>query len=288
MKLRSNPHTHTAFCDGKSTAEEQVLSAIAKGFVSLGFSGHAYTPFDLSYCMTPEKYPLYLSELRRLQKVYGDRLQIVPGMEQDSFHPIDPADFGLPPDAPACELPIRYRIASVHYIRDPQSGKYYEVDLSQQELGCCRDEVFGGNGLEMVRAYYAECVRNAYEGKGDIIGHFDLIRKLNSGGLFFDEEGEEYQRIALTALDEAIEAGVPFEVNTAGYRNGKQIQPYPAIFLLRRLAERKVPVIVTSDCHDAAQLDFQFDRAAQLLRELGFRSVLELQGEKDLFREISL
>ena len=42
MKYRQNLHTHTTFCDGKDTPEELVEAAIAKGFDSIGFSGHSY------------------------------------------------------------------------------------------------------------------------------------------------------------------------------------------------------------------------------------------------------
>ena len=36
-----NYHTHTTFCDGKSTPEEIVLEAIRLGMDTIGFSGHA-------------------------------------------------------------------------------------------------------------------------------------------------------------------------------------------------------------------------------------------------------
>ena len=44
--MLTNYHTHTTFCDGKSTVEEIVLSALAKGFDAIGFSGHGFTTFD--------------------------------------------------------------------------------------------------------------------------------------------------------------------------------------------------------------------------------------------------
>ena len=47
-----NFHTHTTYCDGKSTAEEMVQKAIELRFSQLGFSGHSFTPFDLEPCMT--------------------------------------------------------------------------------------------------------------------------------------------------------------------------------------------------------------------------------------------
>ena len=49
--MLANFHTHSTFCDGKNTPEEIVLAALEKGFVSIGFSSHGYTPYDLRYCM---------------------------------------------------------------------------------------------------------------------------------------------------------------------------------------------------------------------------------------------
>ena len=75
----SNLHTHTHFCDGKDSPEEMVQAAIRAGFVSLGFSGHSFTPCDMSYCMLPESIPLYKAEIRSLlpQAVEGAALRPV-------------------------------------------------------------------------------------------------------------------------------------------------------------------------------------------------------------------
>ena len=54
MILKSNFHTHTTFCDGKSTAEEMVQRALELGFDRLGFSGHCYTWFDPEFHMDTE------------------------------------------------------------------------------------------------------------------------------------------------------------------------------------------------------------------------------------------
>ena len=61
----SNFHTHTVLCDGKSSPEEVVLSAIEKGFSSLGFSGHAPTDFDQSYCL--KDLDAYIAEISALK-----------------------------------------------------------------------------------------------------------------------------------------------------------------------------------------------------------------------------
>ena len=58
-----NFHTHTTYCDGKSTAEEMVQKAIELGLSEIGFSGHSYTEFDLEPCMTEEGTEQYKKEI---------------------------------------------------------------------------------------------------------------------------------------------------------------------------------------------------------------------------------
>ena len=47
-----NLHSHTTYCDGKNSPEEMALAAMDRGFDVFGFSGHSYTAFDESYCMS--------------------------------------------------------------------------------------------------------------------------------------------------------------------------------------------------------------------------------------------
>ena len=42
MKHLQNLHTHSTYCDGNDTLEEMIQTCMAKGFTSLGFSGHSY------------------------------------------------------------------------------------------------------------------------------------------------------------------------------------------------------------------------------------------------------
>ena len=45
---------------------------------------------------------------------------------------------------------------------------------------------------------------------------------------------------------------------------------------------------ITSDCHDAAKLDCAFERAAELLRRTGYRTVLRLGTGEALWQEETL
>jgi len=78
-------HTHSIFSDGKSTVEEHILSAIKKGFASIGFTDHSYTFFDTSYCMKPEQYPDYRKTVLEMQKKYADQIDVFLGLELDGY-----------------------------------------------------------------------------------------------------------------------------------------------------------------------------------------------------------
>ena len=59
-------------------------------------------------------------------------------------------------------------------------------------------------------------------------------------------------------------------------RRGWRQEPYPALFLLRRIREKGGRVTVTADAHSAGALTFGYDAALAQLRRAGFRTVWEL------------
>lgn len=67
MKEFQNLHTHTSYCDGADSPEEIVLTAIDKGFTSIGFSGHSYvdySPFFQKKGDHTEEYKKNIAELK--------------------------------------------------------------------------------------------------------------------------------------------------------------------------------------------------------------------------------
>ena len=83
--MKINLHSHTTFCDGKNSAEEMIESAIEHGFDVFGFSGHSYTPFDESYCMSLEGTKEYKHTVKALAEKYKSKIKILCGVEQDFF-----------------------------------------------------------------------------------------------------------------------------------------------------------------------------------------------------------
>ena len=66
MKLTQNLHTHSTFCDGKNSLEENVISAIEQGLNTIGFSSH-YPPNHDTASIKEENV-----EYNRLLKEYFD------------------------------------------------------------------------------------------------------------------------------------------------------------------------------------------------------------------------
>lgn len=260
MSILSNPHTHTTYCDGNATAREMVEAAVARGFTSLGFSGHSYTVFDESYAMSPGGMGRYIREIRGLQQEYKDKLDILLGVEWDYYGQIDREDYD-------------FIIGSVHYLKSPLTGDHYTVDYTREELESCLEEGFHGNVMAMLTTYYENVTDMAVNRKPTILGHFDLIRKLNGDGHFFDETSPAYLHLAGQAIEKAAAAGAVLEVNTGGVYRGYRSTPYPAEPLLRRFCKLGGRVIVSSDAHDTEALDFHFDETERMLADIGFKEV---------------
>ena len=52
IRVLSNCHTHTNYCDGISSPAEMAKKAYEKGFVSLGFSVHSPLPYENDYAIS--------------------------------------------------------------------------------------------------------------------------------------------------------------------------------------------------------------------------------------------
>lgn len=256
--MLANYHTHSTFCDGKSTPEEMVLAAMERGFSALGFSGHGYTPFDLHSCMSDTRG--YISEIKRLKEKYKNKIQIYLGAEEDMHSYVRRDDFD-------------YIIGSSHYLYIKE--RYYPLDLSYSNVTDCL-ELFGGDPLAAANAYFAGFCSYIKERKPDIVGHFDLLTK-------FDEKFEpvflgktEYERLAEKYLDSVACDGLIFEVNTGAISRGYRTTPYPADNLLYLLKKRGAGIILSSDCHRAEWIDCGFAEAKARLRDIGFNEAYAL------------
>lgn len=256
----SNLHNHTIFSDGKHTVEENILSAIDKNMLSLGFSDHSFTERDPSYCMHPEQYDTYLATIRELGSKYADRLPVYAGMELDYYSAVD-------------TTPFDYIIASIHYLEI--NGEFYPIDHSAAQQLQCRDEAFGGDILKMAQHYFDLLVEHVERVKPTFVGHFDVITKFS----LMPEEDPRYQQIARDALKEVLKHCKYLEMNTGAIARGWRKVPYPAPYLLETLLENGGQILLGSDSHNKDNLIFHFDEAVHLLKEAGFAHIAVFNGK---------
>lgn len=257
--MLTNYHTHTCFCDGDNTPEELVLHAIDKGFKSLGFSGHGYTPYDLTYCMKDTDG--YITQITKLKEKYKEKIQIYCGIEEDAF-------------APAERNRYDYILGSAHYLH--KHGHYYAVDANPEAFAACM-EVCDKDALLLAETYYGDFVDYIIRRKPDIVGHFDLITKFDEIGAPIFLGNPRYEKIAESAIEKAAGSGCLFEVNTGAISRGYRTSPYPAKSLLYVLKKLGSGLVLSSDCHNAAHLDFYFTEAVKLLQDIGFSYVYEIE-----------
>lgn len=256
----SNLHNHTVFSDGKHTVEENIISAMEKNMLSLGFSDHSFTACDPSYCMKQERYGEYLQTIGAMKEKYGQRLPIYAGMELDYYSELPAGEYD-------------YILASVHYII--RNGVTYPIDHSPRQQQECIRDAFGGNVLDMAKCYYDMLTEHVIRIKPTFVGHFDVITKFS----LMPEEDQAYRDIAGAALKEVLKHCPYVEMNTGGISRGWRETPYPGAYLLDTLKENGGHILLGSDSHDKNNLIFHFDECVQLLKGKGFDHICVFNGD---------
>ncbi len=266
MKYISNIHTHTTYCDGKNTIEENILIAINKGFISIGFSGHSHFDYDIS-SMSVANTIKYLEDIKKCKEVYKDKIEVYAGIEGDYYS-------NLSKDTDI-EMGLDYRIGSVHFIEDDE-GNYYPIDNSEDKFIYALN--YFSDIKEIAKRYYNNIIKMINTQKPDIIGHLDLIRKYNKNNKYFNV----YDKWHIDLIDNVLLAIKDYnknnglmmiEINTGKVKEDNLKAYYPNDLTIKRILELDIPIIVNTDCHVADRLDNYYIDMIDTLREVGFSSV---------------
>lgn len=260
MQQFSSLHTHNTFCDGKNTIREMVEKAIELGFISIGISSHCYTGYDFDVCgIKKDKVEEYYSTVLALKEEYKDKIDVFLGLEIESRVKGE--------KRPVIDPKLDYSIGSLHLFR--KDGAFYSVDNTPEEWNDALS-AFNGNALALIENYLEELTSFAEDTPFDILGHFDLYTKFNEKERLFDDNSSSYKSLALKYLDKIIKTGKIIEINTGAMSRGWRESPYPAFFLLERMHERGVRVIVNSDSHSTSTLSYGYETAYRMLKEAGY------------------
>ena len=266
--MLTNFHTHSTYCDGKNTPREMILAAIDKGFYSLGFSGHGYTAFDFSYCMTETD--KYLEELRALKEEFKQKIQIYIGVEEDMRYFVDREKYD-------------YILGSSHYFviegknlpptATLVAGKYQHIDSTYECMKECI-EIFDGDTIALATSYYESFCDYIRNRRPDVVGHFDLITKFDEVESAFFLDDPKYRKLAIKYMESVADVDCIFEVNTGAISRGYRSLPYPHEDLLHVLKKHGAKVMLNSDCHAAENLDCFFAESRKILADVGFEYVV--------------
>lgn len=150
--------------------------------------------------------------------------------------------------------PFDYVVGSVHFVG--------EQSLDTEEFSIWDSGRSAENVWERYFETVAESVRS---GLFDIIAHPDLVKVWGGARPAPDRDPRFYYEVAVEAM---AEAGVAVEMSTAGLRKpAAEIYPAPAFAAM--CVEAGVPFALSSDAHLPEQVGFGYDRALEMLSELG-------------------
>ena len=258
----SNLHTHSNYCDGKSSLAEVLASAHAKNLISLGFSSHAPLPFNSSWCMKKESLTSYLQEINLLKKS-ASKVQLYSGLEVDYIpEKISPDDF---------KGQLDYTIGSVHFVESFQDGRGWEIDGTHASFNEGYERIFKKDIQAVITRYFELTREMILKSCPSIIGHLDKIKIQNKYYPYFDESEKWYRDEVVKTIHVIRDSGVIVEVNTRGIYQKKSLTTYPSPWILELLHHQKIPIHLSSDAHHADDLINQFPETIQLLLSIGFK-----------------
>lgn len=274
----TNYHSHCSFCDGRAPFEEFVKEAISQGFYSYGVSSHAPLPFPTRWTMEWEQMEAYLDEFKNLRSKYADEIELYVGLEIDYLN-----EESNPSVARFTELPLDYRIGSVHLLYDA-AGEVVDIDCSPAVFKERVDRHFNGDVLRVIRMYFDRLFRMVELGGFDILGHADKMHYNAScyhPGLL-DEPW--YEALMKDYFSLVASRGYLVEINTKAYDSLGTFYPNSRYWELMK--EYQIKVLVNSDAHYPERINAGRMEALRLLQAKGFATVAELhQGS---WREVPI
>jgi len=263
-------HLHLRSDDTDASAEEHFslanverYRAVAadRGISELGVSEHVYRftqaldvwrhPFWEQYAHDDlDSYCGFVREQTDLR--LGIEADFVPGGEDRMANLLEARDFD-------------YVIGSVHIMRD---GAVDMDDYSVWDSGRSVEEIW--------RRYFQTIGEAAASGLFDVLAHPDLVKVWGGERPL---PGGDLRRYYELAMDGIAASGIAVEVSTAGLRK-RVAEIYPAPAFLSMALEAGAPVALSSDAHRPEDVGADYDRALELLDELGVRELSVFERRK--------
>jgi histidinol-phosphatase (PHP family) len=263
-------HLHLRSDDTDASTEEHFTQANVeryrtvaedRGIAELGVSEHVYRfeqalevwrhPFWEQYAHDDlDSYCGFVREQTDLR--LGIEADFVPGAEDRMANLLQARDFD-------------YVIGSVHFLRE---GAVDMDDYSVWDSGRSADEIW--------RRYFQTIGEAARSGLFDVLAHPDLVKVWGGERPVPDGDLRRYYELAMEGI---AESGIAVEVSTAGLRK-RVAELYPAPAFLAMALEAGAPVALSSDAHRPEDVGTDYERALELLEELGVHELCVFDRRK--------
>ena len=257
-----NYHTHTWRCQhARGTEEQYVLTAIDRGFDTLGFADHTPWPYKSDFVsgmrMRLDQFADYKQTVLGLREKYAGRIHIPLGLECEAF----PEYFSWLRDFKAEHLD--YIILGNHYD--------YTDEGDHGLLYPARGVYFGGcTRADSLIRYGQRTIAGMQTGLYDYLAHPDLCFRIVRA---FDAD---CRAVAVDICQAARALGMPLEFNLLGLARRARdessgVLGYPCRDFWQIAAETGCAAIIGFDAHDPEDLgDLSlYNRAREILNGLG-------------------
>ena len=252
MSITCDFHMHSSFSgDSDTPMEDMIKAAIARGLTEICFTEH----LDLDYPADCGDFSLnleqYAARLFRLREQYESSISIRFGMEMGMQPHLGPRYASI-----VQSQPFDFLIASQHLLEgyDPYFRDFWETREEKASYRRYFESIL--ENLKIMQDY-------------DTLGHLDYIVRYGPTKNQFYCYGDYAEEID-EILRYLISEGKCLEVNTAGLKYGLR-HPNPEESVLRRYRELGGErITIGSDGHKPEHIAYDFKKAEELLKELGF------------------
>ncbi len=256
-------HMHTPLCKHAwGEPEEYAQQAIKAGLKGIVFTCHCPMPdgFWPTVRMADSEFETYLALVQRAAETFKGKLDIRLGIESEFY--------------PGCEEWITklHRRAEFHYVL---GGVHWQAKeyLNKFETGTIEN---------FRRTYFEHLAKSAESGLYDCLAHPDLVKNYHPDSWCF----AIVKNTVSGALDRIAATGVAMELNTSGL-NKSYSEMNPGLEMLRMMADRKIPVVVSSDAHRPVRVGEHFVTAMNHLLEAGYEQVSHFLNRQRIDLNIS-
>ena len=272
--MTADYHLHSSFSgDSRTNPEDAVRAGIEKGLSLLCFTDHFDPDYPYPEASMELDVPAYVSEIRKLQALYQDQLEIRLGAELGIQPHLGEFLRSWARDCASGGYQFDFLIGSTHLVDrlDPFYPDYWEARSAREAVSRYLEAT-----LENIRAFDGF----------DIYGHLDYVIRYapRTEDRAFSYAAHAEQMDAILRL--LIEKGKGIEINTGGWKAGLA-ETNPCRDVLRRYRELGGEIITMgSDAHTPEYIGYRFADAKEALKACGFRYFTVFRERRPVFMRL--